>query len=384
MNNKNDSQNNILSPVIPNMETKSKFADQNNGVIDETAIFEHIAAIIENRKYRAASYANSEVTLMYWEVGHYINSAILDFKRAEYGKKIFSTLSRKLIERYGKSFERENLYRMTQFANLFIDVKNLASLSRRLSWSHFCELIRLKSEEARIYYANDAAERCLGVRELRRQISRKAYERREIANTQLSDVSAVPFNMFKDPYLLDVLDLKENFPEADLENAILIELEKFILEFGNGFTFVERQKRMTMDGDDFTLDLLFFHRKLRRLVAVELKIGRFNARDAGQMRFYLKWLNRYERQDDENTPIGIILCTTASRDQIELLELDKESIAVSEYWTALPPKAEFERKINEILHEARERLERRKTLVDGDIQKRIGYFIETKDEDIDD
>jgi hypothetical protein len=157
-------------------------------------------------------------------------------------------------------------------------------------------------------------------------------------------------------------------------------LESFILEFGHGFTFVERQKRMAMDSDDFTLDLLFYHRILRRLIAVELKIGRFKPAYMGQMRFYLKWLGRYERQADENPPIGIILCTTASRDQIELLELDKEGIAVAEYWTNLPPKAMFERKIREILREAQERLARRKSLPNSKIPKQIEYFFETKDD----
>ena len=160
-------------------------------------------------------------------------------------------------------------------------------------------------------------------------------------------------------------------------------LESFILEFGHGFTFVDRQKRMTMDGDDFTLDLLFFHRTLRRLVAIELKIGRFRPQYMGQMRFYLKWLDRYERQEHENPPIGIILCTTASREQIELMELDKEGIAVAQYWTALPPKAEFERKIKEILEQAKERLNRRRFLTDGSVQREIEYFYESKDDDDD-
>jgi len=138
---------------------------------------------------------------------------------------------------------------------------------------------------------------------------------------------------------------------------------------------------MTMDGDDFTLDLLFYHRILKRLVAVELKIGKFIPQYKGQMEFYLKWLNRYERQADENEPIGIILCTKASRNQIELMELDKSGITVAEYWTNLPPKAEFERKIKEILIEAKERLERRKSLPKGENQKQLDYFYDSKDAD---
>jgi len=352
--------------------------------IDETSLFAHVSKIIEKRKNRAVDYANQEINLMFWEIGCYIKSVILDFKRAPYGKQIFSTLSRKLTERYGKSFQEENLYRMVQFANVFPETAVVKKLLKGLSWSHICELIRLKSEKARVFYAKDAAARNLGVRELRNQISRKAYERREIANSQITKTSRVPFNVFKDPYLLDTLGLKENFLEADLEKAILTELEAFILEFGNGFTFVERQKRMTMDGDDFTLDLLFYHRGLKRLVAVELKIGKFTPQYEGQMHFYLKWLNKYERREGENEPIGIILCTKASRNQIELMELDKSGIAVAEYWTNLPPKSEFERKINEILAEAQERLERRKSLPRGKAQKQIDYFYDSKDDDMED
>jgi len=274
------------------------------------------------------------------------------------------------------------VYRMTQFANLFPDLEIVSPLATQLTWTHFCELIRIKGETARLFYANEAVQRHFSTRELRRQISRKAYERQEIANAQLSVQSAIPFNVFKDPFLLDTLGLKDNYLEADLEKAILTSLESFILEFGHGFTFVERQKRMTMDSDDFTLDLLFYHRILKRLVAVELKVGKFIPQYKGQMEFYLKWLNRYERQEGENDPIGLILCTQASRNQIELLELDKSGIAVAEYWTNLPPKALLEEKIRMILHEVQERLERRKLFPNSPIQKLIEYFFEPKDDDV--
>jgi predicted nuclease of restriction endonuclease-like (RecB) superfamily len=362
-------------------DTSKELAVSNAAAVDENTLFECVAAIIDNRKATAASHVNREVTLMYWEVGRYISSVLLDGERGKYGKQIFSTLSRKLISTYGKTFDTENLYRMTRFARLFSDYETVSELSTSLSWSHFCELIRIKGNEARLYYANDAAQRRFGIRELRRQISRKSFERQEIANTQLSPESLVPFNLFKDPYILDTLGLKENFPEADLEKAILTEIESFLLEFGHGFSFVERQKRMTMDGDDFTLDLLFFHRILHRLVAIELKIGRFKPQYKGQMEFYLKWLSRYERQEGENEPIGIILCTTASRNQVELLELDKAGIAVAEYWTNLPSKPLFEEKIRSILSEAQERLERRKLLLKSGETQQIEYFLESdKDE----
>lgn len=359
------------------MTVDNKSAPQAVEIVDATGIFDHVASIIENRKFRAAAYANREVTLMYWEVGRYIGSVILDGGRGKYGKQIVATLAQQLQSKYGSSFDYVNIHRMIQFASRFPDIQIVVPLAQQLSWSHFITLLPLKSDEAFMYYAQDAINRKLGKRELRKQIARKAFERREIANSGLTEQTTVPFNLFKDPYLLDVLGLKDNFLEADLEKAILLEMEKFILEFGHGFSFVERQKRMTMDGDDFWLDLLFFHRGLRRLVAIELKLGKFKPSYKGQMEFYLKWLDKYERKDGESSPIGLILCTEASRDQIELMEMDKAGIAVAEYWTALPPKAEFERKIKEIYAETQERIERRKMLsVGGTTMQKIDFFLD--------
>ena len=348
--------------------------------IDENTLFEHISSIIENRKRRAQAQVNQESVLMFWEVGNYIGTILLSGERAGYGKRILVTVSQELQEKYGSSFEYSNITRMITFAARFPDTQMLVPLIQQLSWSHFIALLPLKSDEAFMFYAQDAVTRHLGVRALRKQIARKTYERREIANLQLTEVAEVPFNIFKDPYLLDIFGLKENYLEADLEKAILGDLESFILEFGHGFTFVDRQKRMTMDGEDFSLDLLFYHRILKRLVAIELKLGKFKPSYMGQMRFYLKWLNRYEQQEGENPPIGIILCTEASRDQVELMELDREGITVSEYWTQLPPKNEFTKKISEIYEEAQERLARRKLLSGEKISRKFNYFIELKDD----
>ncbi|MFZ4401934.1 MAG: PDDEXK nuclease domain-containing protein [Bacteroidales bacterium] len=169
-------------------------------------------------------------------------------------------------------------------------------------------------------------------------------------------------NAFKDPYLLDFLGLKDDYYEKDLENAIIKELEKFILELGKGFAFVDRQKRMIIDDEDYYLDLLFYHRKLKRLIAVELKLGKFKASYKGQMELYLKWLNHYERQEGEKAPIGLILCAETSKEQVELLEMHKDGIMVAEYWTELPPKNILEQKLHQALAEAKERIETRKML----------------------
>ena len=197
------------------------------------------------------------------------------------------------------------------------------------------------------------------MRALRDLIARRGFERKEIANARTSAGVAIPADTFSDPYLLDFLGLKGAYAEQDLEEAIVREMEAFLLEVGNGWAFVARQKRMTVDNDDFYLDLLFFSRPLRRLIAVELKIGKFKAAYEGQMKLYLKWLDRYERREGEEPPIGLILCTVASREQIELLEMHKDGIVVAEHWTALPPKAELQARIQQIYEAAAERVARR-------------------------
>ena len=332
-----------------------------NGIQSEN-LFSELSALIEQTRSTVVAQANYALTLLFWKIGRRVNEEVLQNKRADYGKQIVVTLSRQLTESYGRNFEERNLRRMIQFAEQFQDDKIVSTLSAQLSWSHFIELLPLKSHEARLFYAHQDAAGQLGVRDLRQLIARKAFERTAIADAQITPDSPVPAGAFKDPYLFDFLGLNDDYLENDLEAAILRELERFILEFGKGFTFVERQKRMIIDGEDFYLDLLFYHRILKRLVAVELKLGKFQAKDKGQVELYLKWLDRYERQEGENAPIGLILCAAGSREQVELLEMHKDGIVLAEYWTDLPPKKEFERKIHTLLLEAQERQSRRRTL----------------------
>lgn len=330
-----------------------------NENMPEQALFTEISTLIEQARGAVVAQANYTVTLLFWNIGRRVNGVVLQNKRAEYGKQIVVTLARQLTEKYGRNFEEKNLRRMLQFAEQFPDEKIVGPLARQLSWSHFLMLLPLKSHAAKLFYAQKAMEGRLGKRDLRQMIARKAFERTAIADAQLAPESPVPYSFFKDPYLFDFLGLKDDYLENDLEAAILRELERFILEFGKGFAFVERQKRMIIDGEDFYLDLLFYHRILKRLVAVELKLGKFQARDKGQMELYLKWLERHDRQEGENAPVGLILCAAGSREQVELLEMHKDGIVLAEYWTELPPKKEFERKIHLLLTEARERLAQR-------------------------
>ena len=323
-----------------------------------TDLISEISLLIEQSQRHIATQANSALTQLFWQIGKRINDEILLNKRADYGKQIVVTLSEKLMTRYGRSFEEKNLRRMLQFSEQFEDFSIVVTLSRQLSWSHFLVLLPIKQAEAKQYYANLSSVEYWSVRDLRKQIASKAFERNEIANTQLSTFKPELLNTIIDPYSLDFLNLKNTYLEQDLERAILHELEAFILELGKGFAFMERQKRMIIDGDDFYLDLLFYNRKLKRLVAIELKLGKFKAAHKGQMELYLKWLSKYEKAEGENEPIGLILCAESNKEQIELLEIQKDGIMVAEYWTEMPSKQALQQKLHQLLIEAKERIAR--------------------------
>lgn len=325
---------------------------------NDNLLIKELSQLIEQSQREVASKANSVLTILFWKIGERINREILQNKRADYGKQIVVTVARQLEDKYGRNFEEKNLRRMLQFADQFQEIEIVVPLARQLSWSHFLLLLPLKSNEAKMYYAQIAVNGLLGKRDLRKQIATKSFERSEIANLQNQSENPGLANTFKDPFMLDFLQLQNTYLEKDLEMAILRELEAFILELGQGFAFVARQKRMIIDGEDFHLDLLFYHRNLKRLVAIDLKIGKFDARDKGQMELYLKWLNKHEKREEEEAPVGLILCAEASREQVELLEMHKDGIMVAEYWTELPPKKQLEQKIHNLLIEAKERLER--------------------------
>ncbi len=332
-----------------------------------------LRSLIASSRQRLAGAVNAELTRLYWSLGKRLQTEVLGgADRAKYGDQLIKRVGDQLAQEFGRGFESKNLRRMVQFAQVFAEPEIVATLSRQLSWSHFVNLLPLKTEQARQFYAGQAASQTWSVRELRQQIERKAFERTELATLQVTSVHAEsveapgtsPTQVFKDPYFLDFLGLRQGHDEADLEAAILRQLEAFILELGRGFAFVERQKRMVIDGEDFYLDLLFYHRRLRRLVAIELKLGRFKAAHKGQMELYLKWLDKHERQVGEEAPIGLILCAESSREQVELLQMHKDGITVAEYWTELPPKAELEQHLHQALIEARERLARRGVLLE--------------------
>jgi len=330
-----------------------------------------VRSMIEQTREGVARTVNAGMTLLYWRIGKRIQTEILGNQRAEYGDEIVATLSRQLVDEFGKGFSEKSLRRMLQFAEVFSQSAIVATLSRQLAWSHFKEIIPLKDDLARDFYAEMCRIERWSVRTLRSKIDSMLYERtaiskkpEEVAKAELAALRAedklTPDLVFRDPYILDFLGLKDRYLEKDLEDAILRELETFLLELGNGFAFLGRQTRIQIDSDDFYLDLLFYHRPLKRLIAIDLKLGDFKAEYKGQMELYLRWLAKHEQQPGEDSPLGIILCAGKKTEQIELLELDQSGIHVAEYLTALPPRELLQQKLHAAIEISKARLEARK------------------------
>lgn len=324
--------------------------------------------LIEEARHAAAVAVNASLTLLYWRIGQRIRTEVLGQTRAGYGQEILPTLSAELVPRYGRGFSARSLWRMVQFAETFPDPAQVTKLAQQLSWSHFQDLISIKGPLARDFYAQMCGLEGWSVRTLRERVDSMLFERTslsrqpdELIQQELDTLQAkgdlTPALVLKDPYVLDFLDLNDRYLEKDVEDAILRELETFLLELGTGFSFVARQKRIQLDNDDFYIDLLFYNRKLRRLVAIELKLGDFKAEYKGQMELYLRWLAKHDQEPDDRPPLGIILCAGKKKEQIELLELDKSGIHVAEYLMVLPPREAFEQKIHRAMLAARARLD---------------------------
>jgi predicted nuclease of restriction endonuclease-like (RecB) superfamily len=331
-------------------------------------LFKDVANLIDETRKMVAYTVNSALTYMYWKIGKRINEEVLQYERAEYGSQIVATLSRQLQDTYGKGFEEKNLRRMMKFSSVFQDEAIVASVMRQLSWTHIIMLLPLKDPLQREFYTEICKLERWSVRTLRKKIDGMLYERtaisrkpdelirQEIAGLR-NDGILTPDLVFRDPYFLNFAGLKDTYSEKSLEDAIIRELEAFILELGCGFAFIERQKRMIIDGEDFKVDLLFFHRKLKRLIAIDFKLGKFKAEYKSQMELYLRWLEKYEMQQDEETPLGLILCEKGSKEQIELLQLDKAGIRVAEYLTELPDKKLLLEKLHQVIKLAKGKLE---------------------------
>ncbi|MFY8187284.1 MAG: PDDEXK nuclease domain-containing protein [Flavobacterium sp.] len=318
--------------------------------IESFDLIKSIVNLIETSRQNVAKTVNQELTLLYWNIGKNINEELLNNTRADYGKKIIPELSSKLTELYGAGFNRRNLQSFIKLYTVFEDVTILHTVCAKLSWSHLRNIIYIENEIKRQFYIQIAIHERWSVRTLQNRIDSMLFERTAISKkpeqTIINDLEQLKSNKqittdltFRDPYILDFLGLHDTYSEKDLESTILTHLQYFITELGNEFAFLARQKRIIIDNEDYYIDLLFFHRGLRRLVAIDLKIGKFKAAYKGQMELYLKWLEVNEQKDGEEKPIGLILCSEKSPEQINYLMLDNnEHIKVSEYLTQLPEK----------------------------------------------
>jgi len=331
-----------------------------------SALVQELRTLIEATRGRVAQTVNSELVALYWEVGKRLREEILGDKRAVYGEQIVAEVAKALTAEFGRGFNKRNLHHMVRLVEVFPDVGIVHALRSQLSWTHFRELIAIDDPLKREFYTELCRVERWSTRTLKRKMDGMLFERTAIAKRPAAVVEGTlealrdedrmsPDLVFRDPYVLDFLGLPADFSEAELEGAILRELEAFLLELGQGFSFIARQKRMSIGADDYYLDLLFFHRPLRALVAIELKLGRFDARDKGQMELYLRWLDRHERQPDENPPLGLILCADKNDEQVELLELNEGALRVASYLTELPPRELLERKLVESVEHARAR-----------------------------
>ncbi|GAA3592582.1 PDDEXK nuclease domain-containing protein [Flavivirga amylovorans] len=328
------------------------------------SIAKDIQLLIENSKQQIALSVNATMSQMYWQIGTKINKEVLKNERGTYGKQIVVSLSRQLVTEYGTSFSEKNLRRMMQFANCFPDEKIVVPLIRQLSWTHLLTILPMEDPLKREFYIQLCIHEKWSVRTFRERINSMLYERTAISKkpeqTVKNDLSQLnkeqkitPDLVFRDPYFLDFLGLSDSYSEKDLESSILVELQKFITELGTDFAFMARQKRITIDDRDYYIDLLFYHRRLKSLVAIDLKIGEFEAGYKGQMELYLRYLEKNESIEGEGSPIGLILCTGKNEEHIELLQLDKSNIRVAEYLTLLPTKEVLQNKLHQAIEIAK-------------------------------
>ena len=317
---------------------------------DQPELLYSIIGLIDQTRHFVAKTVNQELTLLYWKIGKTINEEILKNDRADYGKKLIKNLSEELSSRYGTGFNKRNLHSFIKLNSIFQDFTIVHTVCAQLSWSHIRTLIYIENDIKREFYIQMSVHERWSVRTLQERIDSMLFERTAISKkpeeTIINDLALLksekqisPDLTFRDPYFLDFLGLHDSYSEKDLESSILAQLQNFITEMGSEFAFLARQKRITIDDEDFYIDLLFYHRGLRRLVAIDLKLGKFKAGYKGQMELYLRWLEKNEQKEGENKPIGLILCSEKSPEQINYLMLDNDQqIKVSAYLTQLPEK----------------------------------------------
>ncbi|MBP7396480.1 MAG: DUF1016 family protein [Flavobacterium sp.] len=333
-----------------------------------TGFVSEIKTLIEQSKRNVALAINSEITALYWHVGNRINSEILQNERAEYGKQIVQSLSAQLEQEYGKGWGEKQLRQCMQFALVYPDKEIVYALRRQLSWTHLRTVIYMEDALKRAFYIEMCKLENWSSRQLKERIQSMLYERTAISKkpelTIQNDLELLQNEqklsadlVFRDPYVLDFLGLSDAYSEKDLETSIIAELQRFIIELGSDFAFMARQKRITIDNREYYIDLLFYHRRLKCLIAIDLKIGEFEAAHKGQMELYLRYLEKHEQVEGENTPIGLILCTGKNEEHVELMQLHKSNIHVADYLTLLPSQKVLKQKLHQAIEIAKNRID---------------------------
>jgi predicted nuclease of restriction endonuclease-like (RecB) superfamily len=347
--------------------TTETVSDSVSAVSAPPTLLADLRQLIDTARQRVAVAVNAELTLLYWRIGRRIDTEILGGERAEYGKQIVFTVARLLSAEYGKGWSERQVRYCLRIAEVFPDENILHTLCAQLSWSHLRLLILIDEPLKRDFYIEVSRLEHWSVRQLQERIQSMLYERTAISKKPeeairndlmvLRDAGRIsPDIAFRDPYVLDFLGLADSYSERDIEPAILAELQRFIIELGSDFAFLARQKRITIDNRDYYIDLLFYHRRLRCLVAIDLKIGEFEAAFKGQMELYLRYLEKHEQVEGETAPIGLILCTGKNEEHVELLQLHQSNIRVAEYLTLLPAREILQAKLHQSIELARQRL----------------------------
>lgn len=324
---------------------------------DTEGLYIEISQLIDNSKQRLAIAVNAELPFLYWHIGSHTKTFILQGERAAYGQKIIISLSKRLILKYGKGWSSQHLRHCLRIAETFQESQIVYAVRRQLSWTHLRTISYEKDPLKRSFYLQMAIEFHWNTRDLSDQMDKMLFERTVLAQkpeeqirealAELEESNILdPDLVFKSSYFLDFLSLQNTYSERNLEDALITHLQQFIQELGNGFAFLERQKCIMIDGEDYHLDLLFYHRKLKRLVAIDLKLGKFKPKHKAQMELYLRWLERYEMEEGEQKPIGLLLCSEGNTEHIELLMLDESEIKVAQYLTELPSKEWFTEKLH--------------------------------------
>ena len=327
-------------------------------------IVQGIAAIVSEAKRQTVVHVNSTLNMMYWQVGKYLVDELHYETYGQYGKGILQGIAARLTDMFGRGFNYTALTRMMKVASTYPSQQMFATLSQTLTWSHLIELVTIDNQAKRLFYQKMCIEQHWSTRQLGCQQDAMLYERTLIAAKpeeeqikvldDLEQGELTPEMVLKSSYVVDFLGLHGYYSEKDLENAILVQLEQFILELGQGFAFLERQKRISIDSVDYYLDRLFYHRGLNRLVAIDLKLGKFKPEYKGQMELYLKYLKKYEQKPHEQLPIGLLLCSEGNTEHVELMMLGEENIKVAQYLTELPDKQWFIDKLNRAILIAQE------------------------------